>query len=420
MTSTQALHGLSGKLLRLVLLFSLAVYLFSFIVLGHIDSTLPLMYALSLAGLAGYTLARGPRNTLESFLEYLGSETMLLRWAFLALAALSLLWSSRTGGPGGGSGLNRMMTLFLIQISGWMVYDAVRRLGEFDNAVRIVFYSAAIGALIALLDIKSMEGYRIRGYFGNPNSLAIAGTLGLLAFVAYLSTIMPRWEKVSALLLVVVLHIAVFASGSRKGIAGLAYIWLIGLALRRTRRSTLAIVGLAFAVGLTAFNFAPRPLKAVAFRNLDRLGAIFVQSTTSATVDYSTVLRARFIERGLALMTEAPIFGHGLDAFRLISGEGTYAHNNYIDLGVGVGVIGLIIYYGWLFTLIYGLASLLWRGDPRAGQIAVFGLAVLGLILLIDVAAVSYMSKIVSLVPVLLAAELDARRRQVRVHWSAW
>lgn len=420
MTPVKGLSGLSGWILRLTLLLSLAAYLFSFVVLGHIDSTLPLMYALALTGLAGYTLARGLRNTLESFLEYLGSETMLLRWAFLALAALSLLWSSRTGGPGGGSGLNRMLTLFLIQISGWMVYDAVRRLGQFDSVLRIIFYSAAVGALIALIDLKSIEGYRIRGFFGNPNSLAIAGTLGLLAFVAYLSTVMHRWEKVLALLLVVVLHVAVFASGSRKGIVGLVYIWLIGALVRRTRRSTLVIVGLALAVGLTAFNFAPRPLKAIAFRNLDRLGAIFEQSTTSATVDYSTVLRARFIERGLALMTEAPIFGQGLDAFRLISGEGTYAHNNYIDLGVGVGVLGLIIYYGWPLILMYGLARLLWQGDPRAGQIAAFGLAALGLILLIDVAAVSYMSKIVSIVPVLLAGELDARRPQADVRWSAW
>jgi O-antigen ligase len=406
--------------LRAILLLSLAGFLFSFVLLGHIESTLLPMYALAMFAVGVYVLARGLHNTVISFSDYLGSRTMAPRWAFLALAAFSLLWTFRPGGGEGGSSLTRVLTLFLIHTSAWVVYDATRRLGEFNNILRIIFYSTALGATLALLDLSANESFRIQGLYGNPNVLAMTGVLAVLAFIVYLSAFVARWEKILGVILVVLLHVAVLASGSRKGLVGLVFVWLLGLGLRRTRKLTVVTVGMVLMTALAGFAAAPKQLQDAALRNVYRLGVIFLQSSSSATVDFSYAERSRFIEKGIALMAESPVFGSGLDTFRTLSGEGAYAHNNYVELGVAVGLVGILVFYAFHLGLLYGLAKLQRRARGCLRSDATFGLAALALILVMDVAAVTYMSKLLSILPILLAGKLDALHASDRPGWRAW
>jgi O-antigen ligase len=271
-----------------------------------------------------------------------------------------------------------------------------------------------------LLDLSADGSFRIRGIFGNPNVLAMTGALGLLAFVAYLSTSMARWEKGLAVLLVIVLHVAIFASGSRKGLFGLVFVWAVGLGLRRTRKLTALVIGLVLLTAVAGFAAIPKPLQDAALRNVYRLGMIFLQSTSSATVDFSYAERTRFIEKGIALMAESPVFGSGLDTFRTLSGEGAYAHNNYIELGVAVGLVGILLFYLFPLTLIYRLAWLRRASASGSGEVTIFGLSALGLIMVMDVGAVTYMSKLVSIVPILIAAKIDATTGVDLPSWRIW
>lgn len=408
-------------MLRWILLLGLAGYLFSFIVLGHIASTLPAMYGLAILSFAGYAIARGVKNSASSFVEYLSSWTLGLRWGFILFAALSLLWTARTAIGTPGSGASRVLTLVLIQLSGWLVYDAVRELGEFDNVLRIIFYSAAAGAAIALLDYSKVDAFRIRGIFGNPNVLAMTGSLGLLAFVAHLTSVVRLWERLLDVPLIIVLHTAVFASGSRKGVLGLVFVWGVGLLLKRSRKMTTVVILVALAAGFTGFAVAPSSIKFATIRSLQRLGTTFVQSQTTATIDFSTAERARFVEEGLALMAESPLLGHGIDAFRVLSGEGTYAHNNYIDLGVGVGLIGVLLFYAFPITLLYRLVRLYClRGAGDTPRGAAFGVSALLLILILDLGAVTYMAKLISIIPIVLVAVVDEGRQFGPRPWSVW
>lgn len=61
--------------------------------------------------------------------------------------------------------------------------------------------------------------------------------------------------------------------------------------------------------------------------------------------DASTASRLKFIELGMEFFKESPWLGFGLSTFGFISGFETYAHNNYVELLVGVGLIGCILYY---------------------------------------------------------------------------
>jgi O-antigen ligase len=61
------------------------------------------------------------------------------------------------------------------------------------------------------------------------------------------------------------------------------------------------------------------------------------------------------VEQGLRLWEQAPLLGNGLDSFRGLSGQGTYAHNNYIELLADGGVVAVVLFYTiHLFILWHG------------------------------------------------------------------
>lgn len=59
----------------------------------------------------------------------------------------------------------------------------------------------------------------------------------------------------------------------------------------------------------------------------------------------SDLNRMRFIEEGIRLIKERPIFGWGLANYAYVSGVGAYSHNNFVEVWVSTGIFGFLIYY---------------------------------------------------------------------------
>ena len=72
-------------------------------------------------------------------------------------------------------------------------------------------------------------------------------------------------------------------------------------------------------------------------------------------VDGSINSRHKLIEFGIKWFKEKPLLGHGMYTFMALSGNyfaySWYAHNNYIEILVGTGIIGIIFYY-WYYLFI--------------------------------------------------------------------
>lgn len=79
-----------------------------------------------------------------------------------------------------------------------------------------------------------------------------------------------------------------------------------------------------------------------------------VTGNSDGTEDTSRFDLAKY---GLTWFQDRPIFGHGLNNFRVLSnktsdfgGRNFYAHNNYVELLVDVGIIGFILFYwGYIY-----------------------------------------------------------------------
>jgi len=80
------------------------------------------------------------------------------------------------------------------------------------------------------------------------------------------------------------------------------------------------------------------------------------------TSESSILSREQMIKFGFKMFKEKPILGYGINNYKILYenafGRRTYSHNNYIELLVGVGIIGLISYYLMYFKIIFELVKM--------------------------------------------------------------
>lgn len=102
-------------------------------------------------------------------------------------------------------------------------------------------------------------------------------------------------------------------------------------------------------------------------------------------VDNSTRIRLDMIDDGIEMFQKNPILGQGIDSYAVLSPYSTYSHNNYIELLVGVGLVGTVIYYSLYLYIIINLL----RKINLSNTIALFFMLVTSL-LVIEYGVVTY------------------------------
>lgn len=239
---------------------------------------------------------------------------------------------------------------------------------------------------------------RLRGSFVNPDHLALFLVLAVaVTFAAgwwglrrqtYEDELDRRLLYVAPpTLLFVMLFVGLAFTGSRAGLAVAAVTLLSQAALlaHHYRRKRLLVIGVgAVSAGLAAISFFG--FQAGFGRWLD----------TSA---YELAWNARLVayRTTLGLWTEFPWLGTGLGTFRQalplaqgpeLAGTWTHAHNDYLELLLTTGIVGLPIMAYGVARLIVRLVEVLRSGrrsEDRAGALAALGAVVgAGLMALVD------------------------------------
>lgn len=366
------------------------------VLLGYVPSTLRLFYVV-LAGSVGLYIAARGEGLLHSLLTYLHSGLLRWRWAFLIWAAASFFWSSRVG-----FGVDRVVTMLEIHLLGLVLYDAARTRDRAQWLLRTVFVVATIGCAYALVDGTMTEGGRLVGAYGNPNVLAILALAGLALFCAGVDVGKGVGPRLLSHVMALCLLVGVVASSSRKGILGAFIIWGLGALHRRTRGRTLSHVAIGAGAG-GLLLLVSEQARIYWQMGQQRVVGVLVTLTTPGGPDNSIVARSTFIRDGVRLISESPVFGHGLEAFRWLAGDGSYAHSNFIELGVSLGLVGFILYYGFLAAVVMKAFA----SDERSSVVRAVILILLPMMVLLDIAVVSYYMKLPVLLTILCAGWLD-------------
>lgn len=153
-----------------------------------------------------------------------------------------------------------------------------------------------------------------------------------------------------ALLLASIAFIAIFFIGSRKSIIFI-FIGVLMMFFKLKRSSKLSLTILFAVLVELVLLFIPPDYFSFIW---ERFGDLKFFSKVS-NLDYSDQLRVDFITHSVNYFNSQPIFGHGYYNFASLfykdKGIAVYSHNNFIETGVGLGVIGLVIYYSLYFII---------------------------------------------------------------------
>jgi len=132
--------------------------------------------------------------------------------------------------------------------------------------------------------------------------------------------------------------------------------------------------------------------------------------------DYSSYERQKFIKYGLEMWLDNPLFGTGLDNFRIniqkywSVSERKYSHNNYIELLSTVGIFGFMAYYSIYLSLFLKIALIkkTKKGkNDKVNRIANLFIVILTSFMILEIAMVSYYSKFFWLMLLIISAYTD-------------
>jgi O-antigen ligase len=118
-------------------------------------------------------------------------------------------------------------------------------------------------------------------------------------------------------------------------------------------------------------------------------GLLKIFSGDISNSDPSTIVRFMMINNGWKWFLQKPLLGFGVNSYQILLSRilsSSYAHNNYIELMVDLGLTGLIVYYSYY---IYLIARLVQIRDDLTG-IRNFFLAFMLVLLLFEIGAVTY------------------------------
>ncbi len=265
--------------------------------------------------------------------------------------------------------LKSLMPFIIGTVGGVLVavYEAIRE-NNFDIAGSTINY-VRVGSLLS-----------------NPNTYGVALGVGIMAALYWMQRTKNRWGRLvfAALMLLFAYHI-VFFTGSRKAILSLPVILIsyVGLYYSVVRRSfslktvsaVLLVMVMTFTLGNTILDLSPYA---------DRFD---LQDSGSF------LSRAAYIRIGISFWVDNPFIGYGAKHYQILEGE-TYAHNNYVQMLVDVGLIGTIFYYSfYYFTLRTYLKKLALHQERDFRIRAAWAITYLLLLLFWDVGVVTYYNK---------------------------
>jgi O-antigen ligase len=250
------------------------------------------------------------------------------------------------------------------------------------------------------LDYSTIGEGRFAIEYFNANTVGINVAISVLCCI-YLFVVN---RNLYYLLITIPLIIVIIISGSRKAFFALVFGVIIFLVVRSKKHKATSIAISLIFILLSFWIVIEVPLlyKILGYR----IEGLFSMFSGVGNTESSAMARNMMIEFGWQKFKENPLFGYGIDNYRILFNDyalsSTYSHNNYIELLIGIGFIGTIFYYSMHIFLLGFLSKKINDRDSENVDLIAFSLTLILLILFLDIGMVSYNLKIYQLIIVLI------------------
>ena len=259
---------------------------------------------------------------------------------FMVMTGLSCFWADYK---------SIAFSRFLTQIQYYILYLFCYLLFAKENISLKKYldalYCAGIGLVLFTIYrygwagiIRGMSaGQRLGGAITNENVFGIVFAKAALIAYYYFLCLKDNKKHYLHILMVILFTFFSFSSGSKKAflIILIGMLTINALEYNASRMLKLLVTSITVVVVLYLI------LKLPVFTTINqRLVSLF-----SAEKDTSDLMREKMIKLSIQLFKEKPVIGHGFNNFGMITGLGSYSHNNMTELLVSTGIIGFMIFY---------------------------------------------------------------------------
>ncbi|MGX5522827.1 O-antigen ligase family protein [Bacillus toyonensis] len=194
---------------------------------------------------------------------------------------------------------------------------------------------------------------------GNRNAVALL--IGLAFNFGVYKIFYQRNYK--HLIFALVMLTAILLTGSRKGllicfIPMFINIFLMGMKSNLKKNIQYFFVSIILATLLSVLFYNILFKIDVLYQNIGwRFESMYQEIFLHESSDEGSYhTRKNMIQYGIDYFKERPLLGHGIENFRYLYaqevGKETYSHNNYIELLVNNGIVGLLLYYSFYISVI--------------------------------------------------------------------
>lgn len=196
--------------------------------------------------------------------------------------------------------------------------------------------------------------------------------------------------------------ITIMMSGSKKALLSV-FILILGLYFfTHERKRVLTVLGVVILIPVVYTVIT----KVSVLYNVmgHRIEEFVLAFTGQAAYNSSDRTRDYLIQRGIEWFRLKPWFGHGMACFKTLyvaetqSTRALYAHNNYIEIAVGGGIAGVILYY-------WGYLKIILQGIKAEKYAKMFIFTTMITVLVLEYGLVSYLMEIINL-PIILCFAL--------------
>ena len=280
------------------------------------------------------------------------SPIFIVYLVFTAYSILSIFWSTETN-----ISLEQTLLMLKLLVIIFIVSNVIKELKNAHYVTYGIFFALFINYIL-YFNIFSVSydvwlWTRYMGTTGNPNVLAIISiySIFLSIYLIVSSIVVKKHYLILININIILSFFMIIVSASKKGmIFGLLLI-LLYLMYFSSNYKRLLKLSIYIILSCLIFIFFV-DLELIIQQITPALNRLttFIDVINGNATDVSSTDRLKFTTEGFLLASDNPFFGHGIATFRYYFG--LYAHNNYIEIFFGLGIIGIAVFYSiYLYLL---------------------------------------------------------------------
>lgn len=237
--------------------------------------------------------------------------------------------------------ISSVITYFQFLLVTWAIYYISRCDGKVDFFINSFIILAIISALTSLVIAYDYGGGRLTmGQNNNPNTLGLMMTFGI-GFILFKLRLHKILKSTFLLLLIILFTYVIILTGSRKSILSgllLFLFWIFMVSMPQIKSLPLInkikyLLILIIFIAALYFILYPILVDSILWERLIRL------------FQFGSETRSGMYVEAWRIFKEYPVFGAGMQQYRVISIYGTYSHSTYAEAIANTGIVGTFIYF---------------------------------------------------------------------------